>query len=322
MNAGIRGRLRPRPKRSEVTIRHMKSRGKQLEPICCNVAAGCHPERTRQIASEAMKKFFLVLALVCASSGQSLAEPAKNVLIVSIDALHPAALANAEIPVLRRLMDAGAYTLNGQSTTPPKTLIAHAAMFTGLSPAENGKTDNSWEPGRVTVNRPTIFDTARRCGFRTGYFYAKQKLGYLVNDAVDVHQLSRFDPISLAESFIKASDRNFVFLHISGLDEVGPEYGWLSPEYLEELSFIDGALSSLVEHVIDKQNYLLIVISDHSGHGKIHGSDHPEDFRLPLIIASDRLAVDRFQDRIFSVIDLKYELESLLQPKDRKNGTK
>jgi phosphopentomutase len=73
---------------------------------------------------------------------------------------------------------------------------------------------------------------------------------------------------------------------------VGPEFGWLSPEYPEELSFIDDYLSTIIETTIERQNYLLIVTSDHAGHGKTHGSDHPEDYRLPLIVCSDTLRLE------------------------------
>lgn len=104
-----------------------------------------------------------------------------------------------------------------------------------------------------------------------------------------------------------------MFLHVSGLDQVGPEYGWLSPEYLKELAFIDDSLSALLGMVTEAKNYLVIVTSDHAGHGRIHGSRHPEDYRLPLVVASDRIAVGKFQDRPFSVVDLNKILEELLQ---------
>ncbi len=162
----------------------------------------------------------------------------KNVVIISIDALHPDALNKTPVPTLQKLMKSGAYTLDGRSTNPPKTLISHTAMFTGMKPAENGKTDNSWKPGQARIDKTTIFNDARSHGFRTGYFYSKKKLGYLVNDAVDMHEWSLDDAIDLAEAFIKTPGRHFVFLHVSGLDFVGPEYGWLSPEYMEELSYI------------------------------------------------------------------------------------
>jgi predicted AlkP superfamily phosphohydrolase/phosphomutase len=88
-----------------------------------------------------------------------------NPVIISIDALHPDALDLARIPTIRKLMADGACTADGRSTEPPKTLIARAAMFTGLSPGENGKRDNDWAAGESTVKKEAIFDIARRHGF-------------------------------------------------------------------------------------------------------------------------------------------------------------
>lgn len=258
---------------------------------------------------------FVMIIFTLIGSAETIvaAEQLNNVVVISIDALHPEALALSKIPNITKLMRAGVYTLDGSSTEPPKTLIAHTAMFTGLSPGESGKVDNHWLPGENTVKKETIFDTASRHGFKTGYFYSKEKLGYLVNPAVDVHEWSRDGAIDSSETFIKTPGRHFTFLHVSGLDQVGPEFGWLSPEYLEELSFIDDYLSALIETVIERQNYLLIVTSDHAGHGKIHGSDHQEDYRLPLIVSSDIVDVKRFQGISFSVAELKQLLENLLE---------
>ncbi len=97
------------------------------------------------------------------------------------------------------MVESGTYTLKGRSTDPPKTLIAHTAMFTGMSPEKNGKTDNSWMPGQGAIEKPTIFNSAKSNKYQTGYFYSKQKLGYLVNDAIDVHRLSRDNAIDLAK---------------------------------------------------------------------------------------------------------------------------
>lgn len=259
--------------------------------------------------------FVCAMTLATVMAGVANAERFKNVVIISIDALHPDALKNAAPPVLQKLMDSGAYTLDGRSTEPPKTLIAHSAMFTGMSPDENGKTDNDWAPGQAQTAKPTIFNFAKSRGWRTGYFYSKQKLGYLVNGAVDEHRWSRDNSTDLAEAFLKTEGRHFLFLHVSGLDSVGPEYGWLSPEYLEELSFIDEYLSRLIDLIEKKESYLIIVTGDHAGHGRIHGSSHPQDYRLPFIVVSDRINVSGFQDRPFSVVDLKKIIEKLLQEK-------
>lgn len=211
-----------------------------------------------------------------------------SVLIVSIDALHPDALSEKTSPTLHALMRPGRYTREGRSVDPPKTLIAHTAMMTGLAPEENGKTDNDWKPGMPPMSRSTLFDDAKRHGYRTAFYYAKPKLGYLVSKAVDEHALARDDGIDRARAFFGKDGRRFAVLHVSGLEDAGTHYGWLSPEYIDELSYIDMALAPLFEVVSQRGAYLIVVTSDHAGHGRLHGTSHADDFKIPLIIASDR----------------------------------
>jgi predicted AlkP superfamily pyrophosphatase or phosphodiesterase len=130
---------------------------------------------------------------------------------------------------------------------------------------------------------------------------------------VDFHRWSREDAIDLAEAFVKKPGRHFVFLHVSGLDFVGPEYGWLSPEYMEELFYIDEYLTPLIISVKEQKNYLIIITSDHAGHCKIHGSQHPDDYRLPFIINSDTLKFKKFQNIRYSVTDLKNIVDGILK---------
>jgi predicted AlkP superfamily pyrophosphatase or phosphodiesterase len=259
------------------------------------------------------KRAFTYTLIFCLWAIASNAASLKNIIIISLDALHPAALNAATTPAIYQEMRKGTYTLDGYSTNPPKTLISHTAMFTGLTPDENGKIDNHWQSGEPTIQRKTIFDSAKRQGFQTGYFYSKEKLGYLVNDAVDVHRWSREDAIDLAETFVKKPGRHFVFLHVSGLDFIGPQYGWLSPEYMEELSFIDEYLTPLIRSVKEQKNYLIIITSDHAGHDKIHGSQHPDDFRLPFVIHSDRMAFESIRNSKHFVTDLKDIINRILQ---------
>jgi predicted AlkP superfamily pyrophosphatase or phosphodiesterase len=256
---------------------------------------------------------FLCTIILCLWAASLQAAPLKNVMIISIDALHPAALNETTTPVIYKEMRAGAYTLNGFSTNPPKTLVSHIAMFTGMGPDKSGKLDNQWQRGEPTIDRQTIFNSAKQSGFVTGFFYSKQRLGYLVNEAVDLHRWSREGAIDYAQAFVGKSGRHFVFLHVSGLDFVGPQYGWLSAEYLEELSYIDEYLTPIIRSVKEQKNYLIIITSDHAGHDKIHGSQHPDDFRLPFIIHSDRMDFESIQNSKYSVTDLKDILNRILQ---------
>jgi predicted AlkP superfamily pyrophosphatase or phosphodiesterase len=228
----------------------------------------------------------LCLGLLFAVPGY--ARDIETVLIVSIDALHPDALSEKTSPALYALMRPGCYTLEGKSVDPPKTLIAHTAMMTGLAPADNGKQDNDWKPGMPKVTKATLFDDAKRRGYRTAFYYAKQKLGYLVTGAVDEHALARDDGVDRARAFFKANSKRFVFLHVSGLEDAGTESGWLSPDYLDELGYIDMALGPLLADVRQHGTHVIVVTSDHAGHDRLHGTTYPDDYKLPLMIASDR----------------------------------
>jgi predicted AlkP superfamily pyrophosphatase or phosphodiesterase len=225
---------------------------------------------------------WLLSACVCARE-------VDTVLIVSIDALHPAALSEKASPNLDRLMHAGRYTLQGQSVTPPQTLIAHTAMLTGLTPAQSGKLDNDWKPGMAQVGNGTLLDFAKQRGYQTAYFYAKPKLGYLVSPSVDEHALARDDGVDRARAFFSQKNRRFVFLHISGLEDAGRDSGWLSPDYVSELTHIDKTLAPLLDEVRQRGSYLIVVTSDHAGHGREHGTSHPEDFKLPVVVAANRV---------------------------------
>jgi len=244
-------------------------------------------------------------------AGPALAREFETVLLVSIDALHPAALSEQASPRLQRLMRSGRYTLQGQSVTPPQTLIAHTALLTGLLPEQSGKQDNDWKPGMPQVARETLLDLAKQRGFRTAYFYAKPKLGYLISAAVDEHALARDDGVELARAFFSQSGRRFVFLHISGLEDAGTDSGWLSPDYADELTHIDRTLAPLLNEVAERGHYLMVVTSDHGGHERQHGTNHLEDFKLPLIMAADE-ALPALAPGTFRITELKGLLQNLI----------
>lgn len=251
-----------------------------------------------------------VLAATCSAENDS-SRP-HNIVIISIDAFHPDALTRENAPTIYRLMKEGNSTLQGKSVHPPKTLLAHAAMFTGLTPEENRRTSNGWQPGQEQVTNRTIFNLAREKNYRTAYYFSKMNLGYLASPFIDASALSE-DSVSDARKFFNRNKRPFIFVHISGLEFIGMDYGWLSREYRAELKEIDSRLAPFIEEITARKNYLIIITSDHAGHGKEHGTDHPEDYRLPFIFYSDIVRKKEIQDKPYSVTMLKGIIEDILK---------
>lgn len=245
--------------------------------------------------------FLLICAAFVSEAAIAGAIP-QQIVVISIDALHPDAVTPTAAPLLHALAREGAANFDARSVTPPRTLVAHTAMITGLAPEDGGRTDNSWRPGESRVQGETLFHKAKALGYRTGFFYAKERLGHLVSPAVDESELTVF-PEQEALNFLQA-EKAFAFVHLSGLDQAGPRFGWLSPEYMEELGFIDEYLRPLVAHLRKTDSYLLIVLADHAGHDKQHGTSHPEDFKIPLIIASDTCNVESGSTQDFRVDQL------------------
>jgi hypothetical protein len=237
----------------------------------------------------------------------------KSVLVISIDALHPDALGSKTTKTIHNLMKRGVFTLDGKSTDPPLTLLSHAAMFSAMGPEQGGRKDNKWHSGQPVIDDKTIFDDAKSNGYSTGFFYSKGKLGYLVTDAVDKYQQDPDFSIENAMDFFQNSDKKrFCFLHISGLDRTGPVEGWMSQGYMEELFFIDEAIDPLIRIITSKKNYLIIITSDHAGHDTIHGSDHPDDAKLPLVMISDVTDLEQYQGIKYNATQLRSILEDIV----------
>ena len=252
----------------------------------------------------------LWLCLLCAAPARA---DDGAVLVVSIDALHPAALGEKTSPALHALMQAGCYTLQGRSVDPPKTLIAHTAMLTGLPPGQNGKQDNDWQPDAPRVSKATLFDDARQRGYRTAFHYAKTKLGYLISAAIDEHSLAPDDGIDKVAAFFRQGGRRMAFLHVSGLERAGAESGWLSSDYLEELAYIDMTLAPLLEQVRQRGAHAIIVTSDHAGHERQHGTQHPDDFKLPLIVATNLVRMPLLPEGIWNITELRQLVRGMLR---------
>ncbi|MEF3255020.1 MAG: alkaline phosphatase family protein, partial [Deferribacterales bacterium] len=92
-------------------------------------------------------------------------------------------------------------------------------------------------------------------------------------------------------------------------DFIGPKYGWLSNEYIEEFRMIDEDIAPIIQKLLNKKNTTLIITSDHGGHEKIHGSEHPEDYKFPIIIYSDMAGFDDLKDKNYKTSQLRSYLK-------------
>ena len=76
---------------------------------------------------------------------------------------------------------------------------------------------------------------------------------------------------------------DFAFLYMVETDEKGGhDNGWMTEEYLKRISIAIDNVKRIIEKFGDE--YSVIIMADHGGHGRSHGSDLPEDMTIPLFL--------------------------------------
>lgn len=122
-----------------------------------------------------MKTTSIILLLIC---NISLAQKAKQVLVISIDGLRPEFYLDREwdTPNLKSLVTNGVYSEGIHSVFPSVTYPSHTTLISGAFPREHGifynaprdSKDNHWFWEYSRIQTKTIWDAAKEKGIRTG----------------------------------------------------------------------------------------------------------------------------------------------------------
>lgn len=217
----------------------------------------------------------------------------KRTLLISIDGLRQDAVQNTEYG--KYLIENFSYSLEVTTVNPSVTLPCHMSMFHSVSPEKHGVNSNVYTPSDELGDG--IAETVFGKEMSAAIFYNWREIGYIVTEgSVSVKEYIPGETLGWEEAnrlvgeatvkHIQNAPTDFVFMYLGFLDEEGHGHGWLSEEYYYALN----ESFSLIEKVITeakKQNYTVIITSDHGGHDHGHGSDLAEDMTIPLFIVGD-----------------------------------
>jgi arylsulfatase A-like enzyme len=121
----------------------------------------------------------LVLALLLPVAGLDAAEPARHVVLISLDGLRPAFYRDPAYPAptLRALAAAGSQARRAEPVFPSVTYPNHATIVTGVRPARHGVLFNGllepdgtrgrWYEEASDLRAPPLWEWARAAGLRT-----------------------------------------------------------------------------------------------------------------------------------------------------------
>ena len=211
-----------------------------------------------------------------------------KVILISIDGMRPDGLKGCGNPYVKELEKISAYTYEASSMNPSVTFPCHFSMTHSVTPARHGILTNTYVP----EVRPVlgIFEKIRAAHGISAMFYGWEPLRDIASPGtlryatyINAYMKESSDTV-LTDEAIKTIGENkpdFAFLYMVETDEKGGhDNGWMSEEYLRRISIaIDNA-----KRIIDNfgSEYSIIIMADHGGHDRTHGTDLPEDMTIPL----------------------------------------
>ncbi len=211
-----------------------------------------------------------------------------KVILISIDGMRPDGMKTCGNDYVKELEKECAYTYSASSMLPSVTFPCHFSMTHSVTPQRHGILTNTYVPQvRPVVG---IFEKISACGGVSSMFYGWEPLrdiclpGTLRFSVYMNSYMKDSTDTALTDEAIRNIEENrpdFVFLYMVETDEKGGhDNGWMSEEYLRRISI---ALDN-VKRVIGKfgEEYSVIIMADHGGHGRSHGTEMPEDMIIPL----------------------------------------
>jgi len=310
-----------------------------------------------------LQRFGLVLALIvglgAAAAWWFWPRPALNLLLITLDTTradrigcygYPA----GETPVLDELARSGVQCTYA-ITVAPCTLPAHASLFTGLYPAENGVRTNG--RARLDAALPTLAAALEKQGYQTGAFIGSYVLNHKFGldsgfqtydddfagdgpaDEALHRQRQGSSVVDAALKWLRKdhSGPTFCWVHLYDPhqpylpheDLFGDKY--VDRPYDAEIAYVDRQVGRLVEFLKaqgQESNTLVVVVGDHGeGFGEHSEYGHSmtlyqEALHVPLIFrCPSQLPVPRKMTDCVSLVDVSPTILDLLRVTDPRTTT-
>jgi predicted AlkP superfamily pyrophosphatase or phosphodiesterase len=168
-----------------------------------------------------------------------------------------------------------------------------------------------------------VWDLAHAAGLKTVMIVNKEKLRQLAEpETTDVFQVVFGIESTIMKAAIAQIPNGFdlMFIHFGSPDARGHKYGWMSNAQFKALRDGDTELGNLIA-ALDanglRDSTLLIVTSDHGGHGQTHVGTVIEDLLIPWVANGPGVQPGQIMPQV-SIMDtaptIAYALELPLQP--------
>ncbi|MCI0459415.1 MAG: alkaline phosphatase family protein [Gemmataceae bacterium] len=225
---------------------------------------------------------------------------ARKVLIVGIDGCRPDALKAAKAPHLHGLIREGAFSDQAQTGDATISGPGWTSMLTGVWRQKHGVRDNRFE-GHNPREFPHLFRRVKQAMPRANtvsIVHWAPIAERIVVDA-DVSTKHKNDEAVTREAvqILLKGNPDVMFLHFDEVDYAGHKYGFHPkvPQYVQAIERADTQVGAVLtalrqRKTYEREDWLILVSTDHGGSGKGHGKDIPEHRTIFLIVSGPSAA--------------------------------
>jgi predicted AlkP superfamily pyrophosphatase or phosphodiesterase len=277
-----------------------------------------------------MRNILLLCALLLSAVGTSIAdEPlAKKVLFIGMDGTRFDAIEAAKTPNLHALMKEGSYSgeclILGERYQKNDTVSGPgwSTILTGVWADKHGVQDNGFKGAHYDAF-PHFFARLKevRPDAKTASYVTWEPIHKLIVSAADEsvnfeqkeHATADYDrydhqAAAAATKMLREGNPDALFLYIGQIDVAGHTNGFhpTVPQYIQAIERGDELVGQVVAAVksrptFAKEDWLVIVTSDHGGQGTGHGGGHkkPEVLNSFLIVSGPSAKQGKFEQQVF-----------------------
>lgn len=240
-----------------------------------------------------------------------------KVVLILVDGMRPDGVLKCGHPFAKTLQSISSWSMSAQTVMPSVTLPCHMSLFHSVNPDRHGVTTNTYVPQVRPIEG--LFDRLDKFEKKCAFFNTWEELRDLSRPdhlhtyyCINQHKQSDTDTkiTYAAIDYIKKEDPDFTFIYLGETDEVGGHsVGWMSETYLGCVNKAFKCIQMVHESL--PENYTLIVVADHGGHDRSHGTDKPEDMTIPVMIAGPGFEKDKELENV-SIKDVAPTVVKLL----------
>lgn len=241
-----------------------------------------------------------------------------KVLLISIDGMRPDGLKACGNQYVKELEKLCYYTYNARSMEPSVTFPCHFSMTHSVTPQRHGILTNTYVPQVRPVKG--IFEKVKEAGGVCAMFYGWEPLRDICRPGalkfstyINAYMQESGDIVLTdeCEKILTERKPDFAFLYMVETDEKGGhDHSWMSEEYLKRISIAIDNVKRMIEKFGDE--YSVIVMADHGGHDRSHGSTMPEDMTIPLFFYGKNFPKGKIIEDDISLLEIAPTIAKLL----------